>query len=91
MDWKADAAPRSPFVARFGPVGARLTIMIEYSDDGFLASFGTAMRDDACEWCAFLTGDRRVDLQPGLTMFKLAELGVTTIGELHEAGFTAGR
>lgn len=91
MYWKAGAETSSPLIARFGPVGVRLTVIIEYNGDGVLASVGTAMRDDECEWAAFLVGACGVDLRPGLTTFATAELGVRTIDELNAAGFTAGR
>lgn len=91
MDWKAGLATSSPLVAHFGEVGARLTVVILYDDAGRLAPVGMADRDAACEWAAFLVGPYRVDLPPGLTVFATAELGVSTIGELHERGHTAAR
>lgn len=93
--------PVSPFVCPFqdnhdGQV-ASTVVTIDYDNaTGELAATGAAARDALSQWAAFLVGDgeggwNRVDVPVGDSTFATADLGVSTIAELNQAGFTAGR
>lgn len=84
--------PVSPFTAPFGEVGQGTIVMIDYDNEsGRLADTGSSVRDEESPWGQFTVGARRIPIPVGAHTFAVADLGVSTIGELNERGFTAER